>query len=145
MGYKVKLAGETEPLTIPDVRGHELYKDFIQKTMPEIIEINGTAYRSTEIRKIWRAGIDRVHMDISKEEVFKLKKNLRDFEQKKINGMLVSRFDQYLISIGIIRMVGQEFWVRDPAGYTAAQDLYGALEKHEYGLAKGLEEVAGAH
>lgn len=142
MGYKIKIAGETELLQLSDIRGEGLYKDFLQKKMPEIVEINGVAFRSTEIRKIWRASIDRKQAEeVPKMDVMRLKEALKKFPQKRINGALVSSRTQYLISKNILRLEGHELCVRAPAALQAEERVFEALERHEYGLREHLKQL----
>lgn len=140
--YNVKIIGETELLKLPDLRGEPLYKDFIQRKMPDTVEINGVGYKSADIRRVWRASIDRRPVEeVPKMDVMRLKETLKKFPQKRINGALVSSRTQYLISKNILRLEGHELCVRAPAALQAEERVFEALERHEYGLREHLKQL----
>lgn len=69
----------------------------------------------------------------SVKEINDLERSLKPFTQKAINGKLVSPFDQYLLSLGVIRFGAQmETWCRDSEGYERLAKTNARLEMRLY-------------
>lgn len=67
------------------------------------------------------------------KEILDLGLELKKFPQKEINGKLVSPFDQYLVSIGVISFgKHMQIWCKDPAGYERLAKTNARLELRQY-------------
>lgn len=65
---------------------------------------------------------------ISPKEINDLREALKPYKQKRIQGVLVSRFDQYLLDIGTTVMRDGDIRVKDPAGYTRMSKINAKME-----------------
>lgn len=67
------------------------------------------------------------------KEVEALRSELKKFPQKKIGSRLVSPFDQYLMSLKVIRLdENGHIWVKDPMGHTRLSKVNAKLEWKEH-------------
>lgn len=70
--------------------------------------------------------------DVTSADIEKLRRDLKPFTQKKINGKLVSSFDQYLCSLGVMKYGNEGVVVYDAVGYTRMNQINSRLELREY-------------
>lgn len=149
--YKVTFRGkDIEPAFIPeDMAGKQFYDLFLAGKLPRRIEIiEGRAIDSLTIKTVesgygdggnkkWEAP------DFKRQEILDFKNKLSKFKQKRIGKRLMSRFDQYLLSIGITRYDEKTdtFVMCNPSGMKMADALMDELDKYEYGLQKRDEQL----
>lgn len=139
--YQVKIKGEKEPILVSDERGKALYEDFRANKLPPVIDLDGAAYNAKGIYSVVKVSNDGTALKVEPRDIRDLKEKLKGIEQKKLNGRLVSRFEQYLLSTHTIRMDGGQFIVCDPIGYRRLNEVFEALQRHEYAIARAFDDM----
>jgi len=81
---------------------------------------------------VWNKKEDGVEkptkIEISPKEIENLREALKPYKQKRIQGVLVSRFDQYLLDLGTTVMRDGDIRVKDPVGYTKMSKINAKME-----------------
>jgi hypothetical protein len=70
--------------------------------------------------------------EITTRDIENLRSELKRFPQMKINGALVSPFEQYLCSLGTMKFSNSGIIVHDAVGYTRMSKINAKLEMKQY-------------
>ena len=136
MSFRIIFRGDIEDVYVDNIRGAALAGKWGIGDLGDKVEINGNLYDSSSIKAILSKAIDpdrEKKKDVSREETEELRKHLETYEQKRINGTLISRFDQWLVDVGIRKLLNDGTLVcLQPAMDTKYSKINAALENFDY-------------
>lgn len=141
--YEITFKGKRETIVVDDFKGKSL-QDYLDTKPDELfVRVNASMVSISSIKSIEKVKEPFAQKEFKKSEVVQLMNTLKkDYVQKKFDGILISRIDQYLIAQGTVRFDNGLCLVLDPASTVRIRSLYEEVRKMEYGIEKALEASA---
>lgn len=138
--FQINFKVKKEPMVVDDNRGKELMEYLASGPKISFVKVNGEMVSISSIRSVEPIKASFSPREFNKSDVVQLMNTLKnDYTQKRIDGILVSRIDQYLIDQGAVRFNNGLCTVLDPANAVRIRGLFEEVRKMEYGIEKGLE------